>query len=176
MELLCVLRHALISNFGRSFAHGGAVSGIQQDCLILCQRHQMGRTIIGADQKLFLHMIQPDVHARHPQEISLCIPDRRDNADHHNIFAHQLINIGIHDIQIARLFDLHIILFLIIVKGILMFFKHISCILLIGIYHGFISDILLMAAVRLSVSVCNRILFKICKSSRKSVPAFQKPY
>ena len=132
----------------------------------------MGRIIISTNKQLFLHIVQSYIDTSYTKKFSLCIPNRRDNTNHHNIFSHQFIYIRVHNIWCACLFNLHIIFFFIIVKGIFMLFKKIACFLLIWIYNCFISNVSSMNTIRFSIGICNHIFFKISKRCWKSITTF----
>ena len=136
----------------------------------------MGSIIIRAHQKLILHIVQCHIHAGHPEELSLRTPDGGYDADHHNVFSHQFIYIGIHNVRTACVFDFHIIFFFKIVKSILMLFKDITCFFFILIHHSLISNISVMDRIRFSRSIRYDVLLKICKPCGKPVAPFQKPH
>ena len=175
-DFLSVFFQLFISGICSSHACFVLVGRINQYRAVRSKRCQVGRFIIGADQKLLLHIVQAHIHAGNPEEFALRIVYRGNNAYHHDIFSHQLINIRVHDIWLSGFFYLHIVFFFVIVKRILVFFKNISRLIFIRIYDRFISNIPLMHAVRLPIGIGNRILLKISKCRRIPAAAFQKPH
>ncbi len=136
----------------------------------------MGGFVVRAHQQPFLHVVKPHIDAGHAEECPLCIPHRRDDADHHNVLPHQLIHIGIHDIRLPCLPDLLPVVLVIIVKGILVLFKYVSVLFLVRIHDRLVRHILFVNTVRNTLGIRYGILLKIGKSCRKPVAALEQPH
>ena len=61
----------------------------------------MGGLIARAGKTHGLQIVQGHIHTGHAHKISLCIMNGGDNADHHDLFTHELIYIGLHQIGLA---------------------------------------------------------------------------
>ena len=176
IQLVHIRLHGLIPRLGGRLSNCCVIGRIHQNCFVLRERYQMRRLIIRADQKLLLHLIKRHINTAHAEKLALRIPQRRNDADHHNVISHQLIHIRVHNIRFPALFDLLPVLFIIIIKGIFMLLKNISCLFLIRIHNCLIRHIFFVHTVRHTVGIRNGILLKIGKCGRKSIAVLQKPH